>query len=66
MLVIFGVEDRRWRSSSTAGYTTVPNVAVELLPGIGHTPMLEEPDLTTDLLAGFITKHCAGAYGVRD
>ncbi|WP_083700249.1 alpha/beta fold hydrolase [Mycobacterium sp. IS-836] len=66
VLVIFGVEDRRWRSSSTAGYATVPNVAVELLPGVGHTPMLEEPDLTADLLAGFIAKHCTGAHGVRD
>ncbi|MEB3982153.1 alpha/beta fold hydrolase [Mycobacterium sp. 663a-19] len=66
VLVVFGVEDRRWRSSSTAEYTTVPNVAVELLPGVGHTPMLEEPDLTTALLAGFVAKHCTGARGVRD
>jgi pimeloyl-ACP methyl ester carboxylesterase len=66
VLVIFGVEDRRWRSSSTAEYAAVPNALVELLPGIGHTPMLEEPDLTTDLLAGFIAQHCAGAHSVHE
>ncbi|SPM29627.1 alpha/beta fold hydrolase [Mycobacterium terramassiliense] len=65
VLVIFGVEDRRWRSSSTAEYASVPNVAVELLPGVGHTPMLEEPGVTTDLVAGFVAKHCTGAHGVR-
>lgn len=66
VLVIFGVEDRRWRASSTAGYGAVPNVAVELLPGIGHSPILEEPGLTADLLASFVAKHCAGVHGVRD
>lgn len=66
VLVIFGVEDRRWRSSSTAGYSAVPYVAVELLPGIGHSPILEEPGLTADLLARFVAKHCAGANGVRN
>lgn len=66
LLVIFGVEDRRWRASSTTAYSAVPNVAVELLPGIGHSPILEEPGLTADLLASFVAKHCTGAHGVRD
>jgi pimeloyl-ACP methyl ester carboxylesterase len=55
-LVIFGVEDRRWRASSTVEFGVVPNVAVELLPGVGHSPMLEDPDRTAELLTSFIAK----------
>src|SRR4029450_1825127 len=32
VLVIFGTEDRRWRSQSAASYRAVPNARVELLP----------------------------------
>lgn len=56
-LVIFGVEDRRWRSSSTGEFSVVPNLAVELLPGVGHRPMLEDPDRTAQLLMSFIAKN---------
>ncbi len=55
-LVISGVEDRRWRSSSAREFGVVPNLAVELLPGVGHTPMLEDPDRTAELLTTFIAK----------
>jgi len=41
LLVIFGKEDRRWRSSSAAEYRAIPGARVELLPGVGHSPMLE-------------------------
>jgi len=57
VLVIFGVEDRRWRSSSTTEYADVPNVTVELLPGVGHSPLLEEPDRTLELLTTFIARN---------
>ena len=43
LLVIFGEEDRRWRSSSAADYRAVPGARVEMLPGLGHTPILEDP-----------------------
>lgn len=36
VLVIFGAEDRRWRSASAAAYREVPGARVELLPGVGH------------------------------
>jgi len=37
LLVVFGADDQRWRSSSAAAYRVVPGARVELLPGVGHT-----------------------------
>ncbi|WP_285777694.1 alpha/beta fold hydrolase [Microtetraspora sp. NBRC 13810] len=59
LLVIFGEEDRRWRSASAAGYRVVPDARVELLPGVGHTPMLEDPSRTAALLLEFTALHAA-------
>lgn len=53
VLVIFGAEDARYPSSSAAAYRTVPGARVELLPGVGHTPMLEDPQTTSKLLLDF-------------
>ncbi|MGI5350075.1 alpha/beta fold hydrolase [Streptomyces sp. CA-250714] len=53
LLVIFGDQDRRWRPSSAADYRVVPGAKVELLPGAGHTPILEEPPRTAALLLTF-------------
>ena len=52
-LVIFGADDHRWRSSSAAAYRAVPGARVELLPGVGHTPMMEDPPTTGTLLLEF-------------
>ncbi|NSC25537.1 alpha/beta fold hydrolase [Streptomyces albus subsp. chlorinus] len=51
--VIFGDQDRRWRPSSAADYRVVPGARVEVLPGAGHTPILEEPRRTAELLLAF-------------
>ncbi|MEU1728880.1 alpha/beta hydrolase [Nonomuraea sp. NPDC005692] len=59
LLVIFGQDDRRWRSASAAGYRTVPGATVELLPGAGHSPMLEDPARTAASLLAFATAHDA-------
>jgi pimeloyl-ACP methyl ester carboxylesterase len=53
LLVIFGEEDRRWRSSSAADYRAVPGAKVEMLPGLGHTPILEDPARTAAPLLAF-------------
>ena len=61
LLVIFGEEDRRWRSSSAAEYRVVPGSRVELLPGLGHTPILEDPPRTATRLLAFTATHPARA-----
>ena len=53
LLVIFGEEDRRWRPSSAADYRAVPGARVEMLPGLGHTPILEDPARTASCLLAF-------------
>jgi pimeloyl-ACP methyl ester carboxylesterase len=53
LLVLFGTEDGRWRPSSAAGYRVVPGVRIEMLPGSGHMPMMEDPDLVGRLLLEF-------------
>ena len=52
-LVIFGSEDRRWQPSSAQDYRRVPDARIEILDGVGHTPMFESPDTTGALLHGF-------------
>jgi pimeloyl-ACP methyl ester carboxylesterase len=58
LLVIFGADDRRWRPSSAADYRAVPGAHVEMLPGLGHTPILEDPPRTAAALLAF-TATCA-------
>jgi pimeloyl-ACP methyl ester carboxylesterase len=53
LLVIFGEQNQRWRSSSAALYRAVPGARVELQPGIGHSAMLENPQRTAALLLSF-------------
>jgi pimeloyl-ACP methyl ester carboxylesterase len=53
VLVIFGIDDQRWRSSLASAYQAVPGARVELLPGVGHSPMLEDPQTTGKLLLDF-------------
>jgi hypothetical protein len=38
VLVIFGTDDHRWRSSSATAYDIVPGARVELLRGAWDTP----------------------------
>jgi pimeloyl-ACP methyl ester carboxylesterase len=57
LLVIFGEEDRRWRPSSAGDYRAVPGAVVEMLPGVGHSPNIEDPARTAvSLLAWAATR----------
>lgn len=53
VLVICGAADPRWDPASMRRYDAVPNARVELLPGVGHLPILEAPEITGELLLGF-------------
>jgi pimeloyl-ACP methyl ester carboxylesterase len=53
VLVIFGAADPRYEPSSVHQYDAVPNARVEMLPGVGHVPMLEAPETTSELLLRF-------------
>jgi pimeloyl-ACP methyl ester carboxylesterase len=55
LLVLFGENDRRWRSSSASDYRAVPGAEVVLLPGLGHSPLLEDPPRTAARLLAFTT-----------
>ncbi|MGW0810423.1 alpha/beta fold hydrolase [Nonomuraea sp. NPDC002799] len=61
LLVIFGEQDERWRASSAALYRAVAGARVELLPGVGHSPMLEDPPRTAAPLLAFTALHAARA-----
>jgi pimeloyl-ACP methyl ester carboxylesterase len=61
LLVIYGQDDRRWRPSSAADYHAVPGARVEMLPGLGHTPILEDPPRTAAPLLAFTTTYATQA-----
>ncbi|WP_067170141.1 alpha/beta fold hydrolase [Microtetraspora niveoalba] len=50
-------------SVSTAGYRAVLGARVELLPGVGHSPMLEDPARTAAPLLAFAAIHATVPTG---
>ena len=57
LLVLFGEEDRRWRPSAADDYRAVPGSTVKMLPGLGHSPNLEDPPRTAAPLLAFTANH---------
>ncbi|WP_433301713.1 alpha/beta fold hydrolase [Actinoplanes sp. CA-030573] len=53
VLVIFGAADPRWDPESARQYYAVPDVRIEMLAGVGHLPMFEDPEATGKLLLDF-------------
>ncbi|WP_246029964.1 alpha/beta fold hydrolase [Saccharothrix variisporea] len=56
VLVVFGAADPRWDPSSAHQYEVVPNARIESLPGVGHIPMLEAPETTSELLLDWTSR----------
>ncbi|WP_433360611.1 alpha/beta fold hydrolase [Actinoplanes sp. CA-142083] len=56
VLAICGGADRRWDPASAREYLAVPGARVEVLPGVGHVPLLEAPEDTSRLLQSFIAQ----------
>lgn len=54
VLAVFGAADPRWDPSSAQQYEAVPEACVEMLPGVGHLPMVEAPGRVSELLLGFL------------
>ncbi len=54
--VIFGEDDRRWRASSAEDYRVVPGAVIEVLPGVGHSPNIEDPARTAASVLAFAGK----------
>lgn len=55
-LVLYGARDHRWPASSFEDYRRVPGVRIESLD-CGHSPMIEEPGPTGELLRDFADQH---------
>lgn len=55
MLLLWGEEDRLIHVSSAAVWRAgIPNIQVEIWPGIGHMPMVESPERTATLYKTFL------------
>ncbi|MEV5608021.1 alpha/beta hydrolase [Streptomyces sp. NPDC052225] len=53
VLALFGSADPRWDPASARQYAAVPGARLELLPGVGHLAMFEDPARTAELLLAF-------------
>ncbi len=54
LLVLYGADDHRWHPASYAQYSAVPGARIEAVPGVGHSPMLEDPAGTSSRILAFV------------
>ena len=53
--VIWGADDRLWPIEAADGYRGLDDVQILRLEGVGHSPMLEAPKKTAELIEAFVT-----------
>ncbi|RSN32762.1 alpha/beta hydrolase [Amycolatopsis sp. WAC 04169] len=56
VLAVFGGADPRWDPSSVRQYEVVPGARIEMLSGVGHLPMLEAPEVISELLLSWTSR----------
>ena len=61
LLVIFGAEDQIYDAQAAIErYRQVPGAQTHLIPGAGHSPNVEKPDLVAPLILAFAKPPPAG------
>ena len=55
VFVIWGADDRLWPIEAADGYRGLDDVQILRLEGVGHSPMLEAPEQTAELIEAFAT-----------
>jgi pimeloyl-ACP methyl ester carboxylesterase len=55
LLVIFGVEDHSVPVETAKLFEKVPGARVAYVDGAGHSPMVEKPAQTLELIKGFLS-----------
>jgi pimeloyl-ACP methyl ester carboxylesterase len=55
LLVIFGSRDALVPPASAKDYETLPGVKLVIIEGAGHSPMVEAPEKTLELIKNFLT-----------
>ena len=66
VLVLAGDEDDGCLETSVWLKRVIPTAGLAVLAKSGHTLNIEEPDLVNTLIADFLTRVAAGAWGPRD
>jgi pimeloyl-ACP methyl ester carboxylesterase len=56
VLVLFGSEDRIVDPRATRQWEAVPGAEVRIVEGTGHTPMVERPEVVTELIGDFLSR----------
>jgi pimeloyl-ACP methyl ester carboxylesterase len=68
LLVIMGAEDQIIKdpeAAAAAYQKAVPTAFTNVIQGVGHSPNVEEPDLTSELVLGFAGPPKTGAAARR-
>ena len=66
VLVLAGDEDDGCLETSVWLKRVIPTAGLAVIAKSGHTLNIEEPDLVNTLIADFLTRVAAGAWGPRD